>query len=245
MSYKDPKKEKEKKQKYDEKRAGARTRNWAVIFYPEDLPENWQEKVDELMCRWIEGPLHDQDVNPDGTPKKAHVHTLFMFDAVKNHAQVADMLKRAFGESESGSIIGVADPQQATDRSAVVRYMAHLDHPNKVQYDVADIKGHNGADPAEVLRYSATETIQMMIDMEEYIEEHGIMELADFSKAIRYDRPEWYTILATKQTRYFSDFIRSCRHKSENRRFNGALAEVETSVNIDPETGEVLEDSDQ
>lgn len=237
MSYKDPEKEKEKKRKYDEKRAGARTRNWAVIFYPEDLPDNWQQMVDDLMCRWIEGPLHNQDVNPDGTPKKEHVHTLFMFDAVKTAEQVAAMLKGAFGESESGSIIGVAAPQQATDRSAVVRYMAHLDHPNKAQYDVNDIVGHNGADPAEVLRYSATETIGMMIAMEEYIEQNNITELADFSRAIRYDRPEWYTLLATKMTMYFSAFIRSRRHKKEI----GAVDPEPQQPKVDPDTGEVIE----
>lgn len=233
---KDTEKERERKKRYDEKRAGARTRNWAVIFYPEDLPDNWQQMVDDLMCRWIEGPMHDQDVNPDGTPKKNHVHTLFMFDAVKSAEQVAAMLKGAFGESESGSIIGVAAPQQATDRSAVVRYMAHLDHPNKVQYDINDIVGHNGADPAEVLRYSATETIGMMIAMEEYIEEHGITELSDFSRAIRYDRPEWYTLLATKMTMYFSSFIRSRRHKKEI----GAVDPEPPKA--DPETGEVIEE---
>lgn len=229
---------KEKQKEYDRKRAGERTRNWTVIFYPEDLPDNWQSQVDELMCKWIEGPLHDADVNPDGSPKKVHCHTLFMFDAVKNQEQVTSMLKELFGESEGGSIIGVATPMKATDRSAVVRYMAHLDHPSKAQYDVNDIKGHNGADPSEVMRYSATETIRMMVAMEEYIEENCIIELADFSKAIRYDYPEWYTILATKQTRYFSDFIRSCRHRAEH----GSVKPG--SIKVDKETGEILEGGD-
>lgn len=230
---------KEKQKEYDAKRAGARTRNWTVIFYPEDLPENWQQTVDDLSCRWIEGPLHDQDVNPDGTPKKNHVHTLFMFDAVKTAEQVVGMLKGIFGESESGSIIGVAAPKQATDRSAIVRYMAHLDHPNKAQYDINDIVGHNGADPAEVLRYSATETIGMMIAMEEYIELHGITELSDFSRAIRYDRPEWYTLLATKTTMYFSAFIRSRRHKKE---IGAVDPQPQQIPEADPETGEVIEE---
>ena len=32
---------KQKQREYDAKRAGQRTRNWTVIFYPEDLPEDW------------------------------------------------------------------------------------------------------------------------------------------------------------------------------------------------------------
>lgn len=201
--------------RYDEKRAGQRTRNWLAIFYPDDLPEDWKEQVDELQCRWIESPLHDKDLNPeDGTPKKPHCHTLFMFDSVKTQEQIETMLKGVLGESETGSILGVAIPKPCSDRCGSVRYMAHLDHPNKYQYDVSEIVGHNGADPAEILRYSATETREMIVAMEEYIERNNITELADFSKAIRYDHPEWHTIVATKMTVYFNAFIRSFRHKA-------------------------------
>lgn len=206
---------KERDARYDEKRAGLRTRNWAVIFYPEDLPENWTSMVDDLHFKWIESPLHDRDTNPDGTPKKLHCHTLLMFESVKTLEQVETMFKEIFGESETGSIVGVATPQQATDRCGIVRYMAHLDNPSKAQYDVAEIIGHNGADPAEILRYSATETREMIVAMEEYIEDNGIIELADFSKAIRYDHPEWHTLVATKMTIYFNAFIRSRRHGTE------------------------------
>ena len=88
---------KEKQQEYDAKRAGQRTRNWTLIFYPEDLPENWKELVDGLLVRWIEGPLHDKDVLPDGAPKKSHHHTLFMFENVKTVEQVSELFKELFG----------------------------------------------------------------------------------------------------------------------------------------------------
>lgn len=229
--YKDKDKQKQAKQRYEEQRAGQRTRNWAVIFWTDDLPENWRELVDGQLFKWIESPAHDEDYNPDGTPKKAHVHTLFMFGVVKSFEQVTTMLKELFGGSETGSIIGVSAPQQATDRCAVVRYMAHLDHPLKAQYDISDIIGHNGADPAEVLKYSATETREMIIDMEEYIEQNNITELSDFSALIRYDHPEWHTLLSTKMTIYFNAFIRSCRYKALNN----------TMQKVNKETGEIIE----
>lgn len=218
----------------DEKRAGQRTRNWAIIFYPEDLPENWTSLVDELHCKWIESPIHDKDFNSDGTPKKAHYHALFMYENVKTLEQVELMFKRIFGESETGSIIGVATPQMAGDRSGVVRYMAHLDHPLKAQYDVADIVGHNGADPAEILRYSVSETREMIVAMEEYIEQNEITELGVFTAAIRYDYPEWHTILSTKMTMYFNAFIRSRRHM--------AGAQMPTRIIVVGKDGEILSD---
>lgn len=220
---------------YEEKRAGQRTRNWAVIFYPEDLPENWTSLVDELLFKWIQSPLHDKDFNADSEPKKSHYHTLFMFENVKTLEQVETIFKGLFGESETGSIIGVPRPQMAGDRCSRVRYMAHMDNPDKAQYDVAEIVGHNGADPAEVLRYSATETREMIIAMEEYIEQNNIIEIAEFSKAIRYEHPEWHTIISTKMTMYFNAFIRSRRHMAEQ------LNQKEGTPQCDLETGEVVE----
>ncbi len=223
--------QREAEKRYEEKRAGQRTRNWTVIFYPEDIPENWTSLVDEQHFKWIEGPIHDRDTNPDGTPKKPHCHTLFTFESVKTVEQVEELLKSIFGESGTGSIIGALKPKQVTDRCAIVRYMAHMDNSDKAQYEVTDIKGHNGADPAEILKYSETETRHMVIAMEEYIEENGIVEVADFAKAIRYDHPEWHALFSRKMTMYFSIFIRSCRHKA---------AQPPKIVKIDSETGEVL-----
>lgn len=201
--------------RYDEKRAGQRTRNWALIFFYDDLPEDWALLVDELHFKWVQSPLHDKDTNADGTPKKPHYHALMMFESVKTLEQVEEIFKGIFGESETGSIIGVPKPQMAGDRCALVRYMAHMDNADKVKYDVADIVGHNGADPAEILRYSATETREMIVDMEEYIEQNNITEMAEFAREVRYEHPEWHTIVATKMTMYFNAFIRSRRHMME------------------------------
>ncbi len=218
---------KEKQREYDAKRAGSRTRNWTAVLYPDDLPENYREMMDDTHLKWIESPLHDKDVNADGQPKKIHIHTLLLFETVKNANQVADFFKDLFGESEEGSIVGVAAPQSVSDRCALVRYFAHLDNPSKAQYDVSDIVGHNGADPAEILRYSQTETLEMMIEIEKFIEEHNIIELCDLSALIRETHPEWYQIITTRNTVYFNAFIRSRRHKLK--------------VRVDPATGEVLE----
>lgn len=241
MPYKSYEDKKKRQKKYDEKRAdkraGTRTRNFTAVMYPEDLPENWKELIDDTHVRWIESPLHDKDVNPDGTPKKIHYHTLFMFENVKTLEQVKQYFIEIFGESESGSIIGVATPQMVSDRCALVRYFAHLDHPSKAQYDVADIIGHSGADPAEVIRYSQTETLEMMIEIEEYIEEHNITELCDLTAMIRKTEPEWYMIITTKNTVYFNAFIRSRRHKLREQ--NKTVEEIKNGQAYIDENGEI------
>lgn len=207
-----PSSSKEKQREYDSKRAG-RTRNFTAVMYPEDLPDDWRERIDSTHVKWIESPLHDKDLNADGQPKKPHHHTLFMFDSVKTLEKFGDYLKDIFGASDTGSIIGVATPQTVTDRCALVRYFAHMDNPEKAQYDVNDIKGHNGADPAEILRYNQSETLEMMSAIEQYIDDEHITEYSDLCRRIRNDRPEWYCIVVTRNTVHFNAYVRSCRHK--------------------------------
>lgn len=221
-----PKNKKDVQARADEKRAGQRTRNWTVIFYPEDLPENWIELINALHFRWAVSPLHNKDINANGEPKKAHYHALFMFESIKTQEQVIEALRTIFGANETGAIIGAAIPQRVNDRSALIRYFAHLDNPEKALYDVNEIKGYNGVDIAELLKYSATETREMVVAMEEFIESNDITELCDFAKMIRYENTEWHTILTTKMTMYFNAFIKSRKFKSD--------------IKINKSTGEVI-----
>lgn len=57
-----------------------RYRNWTLIVYPESAPENWKSILsNELKLIFAISPLHDQDINPDGSLKKAHWHVLICF----------------------------------------------------------------------------------------------------------------------------------------------------------------------
>lgn len=213
-------------QKADEKRKGQRTRNWTVIAYPDDLPDTWQDMLDDKCVKWICSPLHDKDLNADGQPKKPHYHLLFMFDVVKTKEQVKAIFGELYGWSDD-SVIGIATPQTVSDRCALVRYMAHLDNPSKAQYDVSAIVGHCGADPLELLKHSASEMREIVVAMEEYIDDNNITELVDFAKAIRYDHQDWHDVLCTKMTVYFNAYIRSNRHRLQ-------------PPACDPVTGEVM-----
>lgn len=211
---KNSKKEKRKEydKKYEQSRSGQRTRNWTAVCYPEDLPDDWESLIEGV--KWACSPLHDKDISADGTPKKAHYHILLMFSAVKTAAQVVDFLAGLFGTSESGSVVGVAAPQKVTDRTALVRYMAHMDNPEKAQYDTADIRTFGGADVLELLQHNKREIAEMMISIEQFIDDNNITELCDLSAALRQTDIDLYLLVATQHTYYFNAYIRSRRHKT-------------------------------
>lgn len=205
-------KRKEYDKKYEQSRSGQRTRNWTAVCYPDDLPDDWEGMIEGV--KWACSPLHNKDFNADGTAKKPHYHILLMFSAVKTAAQVVDFLSARFGTSESGSIVGIAAPQKVSDRAALVRYMAHIDNPEKAQYSVDEIRTFGGADVLELLQHNKREIVEMMISIEQFIDDNNITELCDLSAALRQTDIDLYLLVATQHTYYFNAYIRSRRHKA-------------------------------
>ena len=60
----------------ERKKQDAKSREWWCVVYPESAPDNWRELVQETFLEAFISPLHDKDVLPDGTPKKAHYHVV-------------------------------------------------------------------------------------------------------------------------------------------------------------------------
>ena len=69
----------------------SRSRTWTFVLYPESAPDNWRDLLDEQHVEWVESPLHDRDINPDGELKKAHIHILLLFSSVKSYEQICEI----------------------------------------------------------------------------------------------------------------------------------------------------------
>lgn len=193
-----------KKDGQGKSKGAGRTRNWTVIVYPESLPNNWRDILDEEHIQWIESPLHDKDTNVDGEIKKEHYHLLFMFESVKSYEQVLEITKRL-----EGSI-----PQKCNGAKGLVRYMAHLDNPEKFQYSRSDIIGHGGADVAELLKPTSSDRYVLIREMIEYVRENEIVEiqdLIDYSIAHRMD--DWFPLLCDNSAYVVGTYIKSIRHR--------------------------------
>lgn len=184
----------------------SRTRNWSIILYPESAPENWRDIIDELHIEWVESPLHEFDSNPTGEVKKAHYHVLLMFGGVKSYEQVCEVVKQLNGPI----------PQRCHNAKAMVRYMAHLDNPEKFQYDPAKIIAHGGVDLAELLRPSSSERYSLIREMCQFVREKNITEfqdLMDFAMAERFD--SWFPLLCDNSAYVVGQYIKSQRHRMQ------------------------------
>ena len=202
-------------------RARERARNWTFVTYPESAPSNWRDTIDALLVQWIESPLHDADDNADGGQKKAHWHVLILFDSMKHYDQVKEITDS----------INATIPQKVASAKGLVRYMIHLDNPEKHQYEKSSIVGHGGADVAEYLKPTISSRYQLIKEMREWVEANGCIEffkLFDYAATERFD--DWFPLLCDNSAYVLGEYIKSRRHS----KFAGQII-------VDRKTGEIIE----
>lgn len=186
----------------------SRTRTWCLVVYPESLPENWRDIITEWQIEWVESPLHDQDINADGTVKKPHYHLLLVFGGVKSYDQVFELTRS----------LNCPIPQRCHSAKGAIRYMAHLDNPEKVQYKLSECKCHGGFDIGDFLKPTCTERHEILNAITDYVIKYDIVELYDLVTMCRSDTDcpsEWLDIIQDN-TIYVRELLRSNRHRARS-----------------------------
>lgn len=173
-----------------------RYRQWTIVVYPESAPADWRDKLNGLQ--WVESPLHDKDTNPDGSMKKSHWHIMIFFEGKKSYEQI-----KKIADSING-----ASPQYVQSITGMVRYLAHLDNPEKAQYDKSKIIGH-GIDVSKYLE-SENDIDELEQTIEVYCEENNIIEYASLVRISR-QFEGWHKCVST-HTIHFRAFVNSLRH---------------------------------
>lgn len=184
-----------------------RARAWTMIVYPESAPQNWKEQLDSEHIAWA-CILHDKDANPDGTKKKAHYHVLLLFEGKKSYEQIKELTDSFHAPA----------PQRVTSVRGMVRYMIHMDNPEKYQYDRGAIEPHGGIDIDKYFELSVSQVEEVLSEMSAFILENSIDNFGDFiAYCLSEDAPEgWFGVAATKSTMYLNKVIDSVYQKQKN-----------------------------
>lgn len=198
MPYANKEKERIAKRKYDEKRAGTRTRNYATVVYPESAPENWKERLEQTFIPCLISPFHDRDVNPTGEPKKPHYHVLLAFESVKTKAQAQEIF----------DTIGGVGCEIVNSIRGYARYLCHLDNPEKAQYNIGDVRQFGGVDYREIISL-ASDIDASCEELLDFCEKYQIISFSRIRRYIRATgREDWAQALRTKSI-YISMTLKS------------------------------------
>lgn len=183
-----------------------RYRTWAFVVYPESAPASWRETLGDIHAPWYESPLHDQDVNPTGEKKKAHWHCIMQFAGKQSFDRIKDITDS----------INAARPEPVKELKGYLRYFAHLDNPEKAQYDVKDIKAHCGADLAVLTAPTASERHKFINEMREYVKANDIVEFSDLlDYSAEYRNMDWFPLLCDNSAFVMEKYIASRRHRNK------------------------------
>jgi len=193
-----------------------RTRVWTAVVYPESAPSDWRDLLDQHHIEWAESPLHDKDVNEaTGEVKKPHWHIVLAFDGPKSDEQIAEILQP----------LNCPIAQKCHSLKGCVRYFAHLDNPDKFQYDPADIVPHGGFDVAAALAPNSAKRYSLIAEMMTYCRENGVTEFQDICDYALENRLEdWFPLLCDSCAMVMSNYIKSQRHRAEAAPRGKALA---------------------
>lgn len=198
----------------DEKRRGQRTRNWNIIIYPESAPEDWPEKLDNLHVKWIQSPLHDSDLDPTGEKKKAHWHILLIFDSNKTFEQVKEIT----------DMLNTVVPQKCNSVEGSVRYMIHIDNPDKYQYKREDIIVHGNIDIHSYFDITLSQKYALIDEMAQFIIQYDVVEFMDLKAYAMAERPDWNEVLHGSSFEIVN-LIKSRRH-GNRRPLNPVTGEI-------------------
>lgn len=180
-------------------------RNWAFVLYPESAPADWVEQLQSTGLPCAISPIHDKDINPDNSPKKAHYHVILCytgptsFNVVKS---ITDALNQPI-------------PQALEQIKGYYRYFTHKDNPEKAQYDERNIRTLNGFSIRDYVELTSSEVVKLKIKVQQLIRKHNITEYAPLMDALLDSKMYTEYEIASNYALFFTKYIKSRKYNSQ------------------------------
>jgi len=196
-----------------------KSRAWAFVAYPESVPENWQDILQQTGLEFAISPLHDSDKDPTEEDKKPHWHIIMVW---RSGTATGTSARRI-----SDSVNAVL-PIPLNAVRGYYRYLTHKDNPEKFQYEDSDISFLNGFNIANYSELSSSEVELILDRLQGIVREHDLMEYSDLIEILEDNGMLTEMRIARKHTIFFNGYIRSRRHRHEKMltQVNSSTGEV-------------------
>ena len=161
---------------------------YVSIGYPESLPDDWKEKLNDLHIPSLISPLHDKDVTETGEFKKPHFHILLKY----SNAVSLSVAKKDF---ES---IGCVNPFYVKDAPAMVQYFTHKNETDskKYHYDKEDLISMNGFDIDYYYNKNCKDNkYNIFSEMIDFCDSYNCISFCELVRYSRSNRPDWFDCL--------------------------------------------------
>lgn len=210
-----------------------RIRNVATIVYLDSVVPEYIENLRSQHVRALLSPVHDQDFNEDGTPKKPHRHLMLMFDGVQTEEQILEVLVHVLGENCSKHLEVIKSVR------GYARYLIHMDDPDKAQYAAADVIAIAGVDYTSLIAMDSEAADEAIwVEIYSYWREHryepDMLYFSAFMDFCFVSHRDWWVFLSNKKAYVLSSIMKSEMVRQRDR------CEIRGDQLVDRDTGEVL-----
>ena len=177
-------------------------RDWGFVAYPESVNPDWLNILQETKLQIAISPLHDKDLNPDYTPKKAHWHILVRYEGPVTSQHVKKL-------SDS---IGGTNPIKLESARGMFRYHIHMDNPEKYQYNNRDRLLLNGFNTDNLDSFTDAETDSYENEILDIIEKYNMTEYWQLLSFLKVNSPTTLLRVAKKRTVMLNAFLKSRKY---------------------------------
>ncbi len=214
--------------------AQKRSSLWEVIVYPGDsLPPFYKDIIEQTQVPCALSPVHNADrytlldesedkTHVAGAIKKPHQHLIIDFGSGAN--KTMEQVQELFCVPLNAKAV----PSIVHNSRGAVRYLIHLDHPDKAQYRLDEIRYFNGFDCKDYFDLSSKEIDEMCLTICDYIEDNDIVEYADLVVASHSYMP-WFNYVKNHSI-FFTSYLKSRKYKQKE--FLSAVKEQKTLEDI-------------
>nr|WP_013130267.1 replication protein [Helicobacter pylori]ADG64867.1 RepH [Helicobacter pylori] len=183
-------------------------RHWTILIYPESVNPNFKD----ILCKptmafqWVLSPLHDKDLNDDGTLKKPHYHLLLVFENAVRINIILEICRSINAPEYAEQIRGGI--------TKFYEYLTHKNHPNKAQYNQyneSDIECSNGFDIKDYMSLKELKKLDDLIldEIFDFIERNEIVSFRHLLAYSKQFKPEWFYLLKHQYTYFITQHIKS------------------------------------
>lgn len=177
-----------------------KARYWCAIAYPENMVDDWQDKIGSVLQMAYEYSLHDKDLEQDGkTSRKDHLHIILPFAGPTTLNNVLTIVNKL---SKPGSTC-CSTAEVIINMNYMHNYLIHdsddCRKKHKFQYDNNVRVSGNGFDIGTYEQISLQDKIQMTKELCDTIVKTGFTNFIDFYTyvSINYDT-RYFEILESK-----------------------------------------------
>lgn len=180
-----------------------KNRHWTFVMYPDSLPENYLEILQQTGLEVAISPLHNKDLDQEKELKKAHYHVLLCFPGPTTYKKVCSITQK----------LNATIPQRVLSVKGIYRYFTHKDNPEKYQYDEQEIVCLNGFDSENFVAMTTSQIKMIVRELTDIILNKNILEYVDLIDFLVTNEMYDFLDVASTKTIYFNTLISSLRNK--------------------------------